>query len=353
VTDGCLVCKRPLAHKSINAAQGLLLVPCGYCGAYVTTDGTVADTTLEKFPDATSWHIRHLVIDDPKRTPLLLWGPAADRIPNNLRPVDLRELQKRQEPSVSERMDSALLNISKYAPKLGEQTRVDLNPGGEGLSLLWTGDVSGASWMLNALSRVDWITSSLDTAGARVAITPRGWQRVEELRRGRIVSGPPTAFVAMWFSSGGIIDRVYEEAIEPAIRSMDYKAEMLGKTTTLQTINDEIFAQVRRARFLVVDLTSDDDGHRGSVYFEAGLAMGMKKEVIFTARKDMFPPDGAKDAEEEVRRRSAKSIAFDLSAYQILKWDENDLESFRKALALRIEAHFGRAEKPRLGEAAG
>ena len=36
-------------------------------------------------------------------------------------------------------------------------------------------------------------------------------------------------------------------------------------------IDDEIIAEIRRARFVVADFTHGDTGGRGSVYYEAGI----------------------------------------------------------------------------------
>ena len=47
-------------------------------------------------------------------------------------------------------------------------------------------------------------------------------------------------------------------------------------------ICDRILAEIRRSRFLIADVT----GHRQGVYFEAGYAMGLGLDVIWTCRSD-------------------------------------------------------------------
>ena len=43
----------------------------------------------------------------------------------------------------------------------------------------------------------------------------------------------------------------------------------------INKIRDEIISQITRSKFLIADFT----GHRGGVYFEAGLAMGLRRSV--------------------------------------------------------------------------
>jgi nucleoside 2-deoxyribosyltransferase len=47
-------------------------------------------------------------------------------------------------------------------------------------------------------------------------------------------------------------------------------------------IDGEIIAEINRLTFMIADFT----GHRGGVYFEAGIAMGLNVPVIWTCRKD-------------------------------------------------------------------
>jgi len=63
----------------------------------------------------------------------------------------------------------------------------------------------------------------------------------------------------------------------------------------------------------------DFTGHRGSVYFEAGFAMGLGKPIIWSCRKDYF-----------------KDCQFDTRQYNHIEW-ENAEELYKKLLN-RIQA---------------
>ena len=80
-------------------------------------------------------------------------------------------------------------------------------------------------------------------------------------------------------------------------------------------ICDEIIAHIRKAKFVIADVTQ----HKTGVYFEAGFAMGLGKPVIWTCK------------EEDLEK-----VHFDTRQYNHIFWkDENDLY---ERLTRRIQA---------------
>lgn len=89
-------------------------------------------------------------------------------------------------------------------------------------------------------------------------------------------------FVAMWFDPHledmfSIIQKTVKEKTKYRLLRIDFVEHN-------DDITDKIIAEIRRSKFLVADFTGD----RGGVYYEAGFAHGLGKEVIFTCRKDYF-----------------------------------------------------------------
>jgi hypothetical protein len=121
-------------------------------------------------------------------------------------------------------------------------------------------------------------------------LSPKGFEYLEEIETG----GAPTrqAFVAMWFNEA--TDAAYNEGIAPAIVDSGYTPFRVDRKETVNKIDDEIIAEIRRSRFMVADFTCETFRHegkvraeaRGGVYFEAGFALGLGTDVIWTARKD-------------------------------------------------------------------
>ena len=167
-------------------------------------------------------------------------------------------------------------------------------------------------------------------------ITPTGHARINELTTSQSVDGVPSsssahsrvddrtagtdsarAFVAMWFDCS--MNDVYDHAIEPAIEDAGYDPVRIDRIHFTNPINEEIKAQIPRSRFVVADITHGDDGARGGVYLEAGLALGRDIPVIFTAERGTEPHS-------------------DISPYPRLEWERDKLPAFRSALTERILA---------------
>ena len=124
----------------------------------------------------------------------------------------------------------------------------------------------------------------------------------------------------MWFHE--TTDSAYSQGIELAIRDAGYRPLRIDQKEHLNKIEDEIVAEIRRSRFIVADFTQGDDGARGGVYYEAGLAHGLGLPVILTCRKDCF-----------------KQLHFDTNHYDHIVWGSH--EELRARLKNRILAVIG------------
>ena len=157
-------------------------------------------------------------------------------------------------------------------------------------------------------------------------VTAKGYARYEELRR---PADSSHVFVAMWFGDPGHkerMDKVYNEAIEPAIRGAGYKPDRVDREPHIGRTDDKIIALIRQARFVVADFTAlDEERSRGGVYYEAGYARGFGLPVISTCNRALI-----------------KAQAFNTRQYNHILWDDGDLDDFRVALQECIEAEFGK-----------
>ncbi len=135
--------------------------------------------------------------------------------------------------------------------------------------------------------------------------TADGWKRPEQLQRSPSTS--TQAFVAISF------------AIVPAIEEAGFRPYVVGGDNQLGKIDDEIISEIRRSRFIVVDLT----GQRPSVYYEAGFGHGLDIPTVFTCK--------ANELHE-------KKVHFDIRQYNCIPW--NDPADLKEKLAKRIRANF-------------
>jgi hypothetical protein len=116
--------------------------------------------------------------------------------------------------------------------------------------------------------------------GTGCILTIPGWQRVEPVRQ---VGGTPgTCFIAMWFDPE--MNEAYEFGIVPAVGDCGFSALRVDRKEHNNQITDEIMAGIRNAEFMVDDFTK----RRHGVYYEAGFARGLGREVIYCCRTDSF-----------------------------------------------------------------
>ena len=122
----------------------------------------------------------------------------------------------------------------------------------------------------------------------------------------------------MWFTPE--LRAVWEDGIRPALVVLGFDPVLIGLTHGDNKIDDRIIAEIRRSGLVVADFT----GHRGGVYFEAGLAMGLGIPVIWTCRRQDLP-----------------EAHFDTRQYQHLLWDspEDLQEQLINHIAARIPGH--------------
>jgi nucleoside 2-deoxyribosyltransferase len=172
------------------------------------------------------------------------------------------------------------------------------------------------TFTLRQLADAGYLTGYHATFPCSVVLSGKGLMRVADLQRG--VFGPlnKQVFVAMSFDKS--LDTVYADGLKLAIEDCDYKALRVDAKEHNEKICDMIVAEIRNSKFLVADFTM----HRGGVYFEAGLMMGLGRPVIFTCRNDEIGKahfdtrqynhivwDTPADLSEKLKRRIQATIA--------------------------------------------
>lgn len=177
-----------------------------------------------------------------------------------------------------------------------------------------------------------------DTPSALISLTVFGWEKFEEYEKKKHESN--LAFIAMWFHG---ITKQYRNAVEDALDSTGYEPIIIDTYEHNNFIMDEVINKINEARFVIADFTClpeqpEKDGKipggvRGGVYFEAGYARGLGKEVIVTCS----------DSDDAKKRRH-----FDIDQLNTLFWHDNDGKlycgkmDFVQRLAERIKATVGR-----------
>lgn len=164
--------------------------------------------------------------------------------------------------------------------------------------------------------------------GSLFVVSSAGWRYIDELD----ASGGDTkqVFVAMWF--GDEMTDAWRLGIAPGLRDAGYLPLRIDNKQHNGKIDDEIVAEIKRSRFLVADFTcgaveastGPQAVPRGGVYYEAGFAHGLGKEVIFSCRQDRIG-----------------DVHFDTRQFAHLVW--GDPKELRTLLYNRVVATIGEA----------
>ena len=120
-----------------------------------------------------------------------------------------------------------------------------------------------------------------------------------------------TVFIAMWFDD--TMQLAYGK-IEKAISECGYKPVRIDQKEHNNQIVPEIFHEIKNSVFVVADLT----GQRNGVYYEAGYAEALKKNVIMTCKGE------------------PKDCHFDVAQKNIIFW--NNPNELYERLLNRIKA---------------
>lgn len=135
------------------------------------------------------------------------------------------------------------------------------------------------------------------------------------------------AFVIMQIGDSAL-DAVCDGAIDPAIVDAGFTPRRVDRHNAGDLLKSEIVEFIERSQIIVADVTNE----RPNCYLEIGYAMGLgkKSNLILTAREDHHHDSPNYNS-------SGPKVHFDLEGYDILFWDQNNLDEFRQNLAKRIK----------------
>ena len=133
-------------------------------------------------------------------------------------------------------------------------------------------------------------------SSACIQIKPAGYDRIDDLLK--YSANGTNVLVAMKF---GEDTKKLREAIRKGISETGYKAIFIDEVEHNDLITPELLHYIRSSKFVVVDLTHQNNG----AYFEEGYALGLGKTVIQLCQKDT-------------------KLHFDIAQKNTIIWDTED-----------------------------
>ncbi len=196
--------------------------------------------------------------------------------------------------SFSERVDAVLLYLNTRAKHVGASVVLSSQ---ESFSLLfvdrkeecedrdspdygkmiWRNEAvceDEAHYMLNFLSEsglIQYTDGPSEEDAFEIVISPAGYSRIDEISKN--TGHGRNVLVAMKF---GKETNPLREAIRKGIQEAKYNAIFIDEVQHNDFITPELLKYIRDSKFVVVDLTHQNNG----AYFEEGYAMGLGKPVI-------------------------------------------------------------------------
>lgn len=236
--------------------------------------------------------------------------------------VNVYQLMKQYPYQVIARLDRILLNLSNRFPLLSDSFYIDLIID-KFPRLFYCESKEKFDEILSvfsALRKMEYIENvypdRTDIYGAqRIAIS--GWKRIAELKKDIAVY--KQGFIAMSFAEEvKYIELIFKQAIQEA----GYEPRIIRDKEYNDYIVPEIFAEIQKSKFVVVDVTKPNNG----AYFEAGYAQALGKEVIVCCRKEVFDNPDTKPH-------------FDIAQKSTIVWtDEKDLlERLKRRIKLTVK----------------
>jgi hypothetical protein len=237
---------------------------------------------------------------------------------------NLLEASSQPRLQFTDKINAVLRLISSRFERMDSFFQLTLNAvvSPEVAEMLAVSDTQDSRDLQSLLSIIEKMGLMIDTVKtinySRFSLTALGWERVESMMKR--ASDSSQAFVAMWFDDS--MKSPFEHGISPAIVRAGYKPVRIDQKHHVNKVDDEIIAEIRRSRFIVSDFTCEPDKPRGGVYFEAGFAMGLGIDVVWTCRNT-----------------SMNDLHFDTRQFNHIVWKEPaDLQS---QLFARIGAVIG------------
>lgn len=176
----------------------------------------------------------------------------------------------------------------------------------------------GLNFIVSGLLEEGLITQTIGRNGTKYAtLTFKGWHKFEELQRGTTTGRK--AFIAMPFGHPEI-DEMVDTCFRFAVKETGFDLKRLDDVPKAGLIDDRLRVEIKTSRFLIADLTYDNNG----AYWEAGYAEGLGKPVIYTCEKEHFA--------------KGKGPHFDTNHHLTVIWDKLNPGMAAKSLKATIRA---------------
>jgi hypothetical protein len=315
--DLCPVCRTASPHEREKDLPGMRYA-CPRCGTFVLWDTlalSVAAMSVEQ-RSVLSHRIRRRQKGDGRKVWL---------VTDEINDWQLNEAL----PNIQEAVDDFILWVGETQGSVaGQRITLDVEAAAAWIGLSLDDDSRKFfAWLFldpQFAPLVEYDASRLSTTPepavlvTSMRLTMAGWARYDELKRRKVESR--TAFMAMQFGDSEL-DKIVNTYFKPAALAAGFELRLITDRQPAGLIDDQLRVGLRRARFVVADLTHGNHG----AYWEAGFAEGLGRPVIYTCRQHEWDEGGRK-------------THFDTNHLLTVIWDLATADDAAKRLTATIRA---------------
>ena len=206
-------------------------------------------------------------------------------------------------PTRAEQAANAIKYIGSRVEKGGGSISIEHEPPTFAFSV-GSPTASSAAELLRQMEEIGLVVLGNQHFGGFVAVdlTLLGWERYEELIHA--VTSEPHGFFACDFGNDDIRN-LLEDTLKPAFKQRGYDLSDMRGFARPGLIDNIMQERIRRASFVIVDLTDDNLG----AYWEGGFAQALGKPVVYICEHEKFN-------HEDPRKRPH----FDTNHYTTITW---------------------------------
>ncbi len=313
MADQCLICDYDLQTPPTNIpARDATGYSCANCGDFILTRTAVRKLGAR-------------IKNNPEEAALLSYSIRKMQRPDvtpELDSLNFENILKNSElPNPAEQANNLIIWLGENLNEVGEIINIELQNfqaviGAK--SPIGVSFIIKSLWTRGILEGIEEESLGTPFTLSRATLSFEGWQYYEELMRG--ITDSRKAFMAMEYGDPGL-DEIVDNYFRPAVRLAGFELIRLDDPDKQKAglIDDRLRVEIRTSRFLIADLTHDNEG----AYWEAGFAEGLGKPVIYTCEKEKF---------KEMKTH------FDTNHHLTIIWNKDNPDDAARELKATIRA---------------
>jgi hypothetical protein len=299
----CFVCGADAEEVSKRDYGQIARLNCPRCGKFEASRSVFADERSDKDIAVLSLAVRHM---QRKQKWPFLDSALKEQI-----------LASRSVPTPPEQADLFLLWLCEElgAHYAGSRTVKFLTAAGV-MGALSPGDAIFVLGHMHGQNLIQMASPSLRGDSDDFRVPMPGWTRYFELIRREAESW--IAFMAMPFGNPQL-DELFLKHWKAAVLQTGFELRRVDESPRAGLIDDRLRVEIRRARFLICELTGENRG----AYWEAGFAEGLQKPVIYLCEKSQF---------------ERQKTHFDTNHHLTVVWEKSEIRNAEEQLKATIRA---------------